>query len=208
MSQCASKTFFVDLNAYILDSFSGRISVGSLEYTGDVYCVWIISPVNSTQVVLKFSAFELEGPASCCKGDYVEIFECEDILCGGYMLNAKQIIRISGTMAVMPSSIVSKTGIMRINFRTDAMWSKKGFEASYFSPCEAGTYGNGKPNCQKCTTSCSSDKSLVITSCGEIGSTKDNLCVCRSGHFSTDNSDLCLPCPVKCDIGELQYLGK
>ncbi len=173
--------------------------MGSKEYTDDTECNWIISPVNSTQVELKFSEFELEGPASCCTGDFVEIFECADITCSG---NVIKLIRISGTMSVVPPTVVSKTGIMLLTFKTDILWGKKGFEASYSVPCEAGSYGHSKPSCQKCTTSCSSDKTLVLTSCGAVGSIMDNECVCPSGQHTIDNSDRCFHCPVECDTGQ------
>ncbi len=192
MSQCASKVQH-------LKELSGRISVGSKEYTDNVQCFWIISPVNSTQVELKFSEFELEGPAPCCYGDSVEISECADITC---LTNIKILIRISGTMSVVPPTIVSKTGIMLVHFLTDVLWSKKGFEASYSVPCEAGSYGHSKPDCRKCTTSCSGDKTLVLTSCGAVGSTMDNECVCPSGQHTIDNTDRCFPCPVECDAGQ------
>jgi hypothetical protein len=192
MSQCAYRTRY-------LNESSGRISVGAQDYSNSIQCTWIISPINSSQVVIKFTALELEGPASCCVGDYVEIFECADLEC---ILSVKKLVRLSGTMAVVPPTIVSKTGIMRMDFKTDISWAMSGFEASYFSPCPAGTYGRGMPDCLKCKTSCSGDKSLVLTSCGAVGSTVDNECVCRPGQHSTDNSDRCSACPVECDVGE------
>lgn len=192
LSQCAFQTRY-------LNESSGHISVGSREYTDDIWCTWIISPVNATQVAIKFSAFELEGPASCCKGDFVEIFECEELACTS---DARKMMRISGTMAVVPPIIVSKTGIMRIDFRTDIAWGKTGFEASYFTPCPAGTFGRGVPDCLKCTASCSDDKSLVLTSCGAVGSAIDNECVCRRGQHAAEKSDQCSSCPADCDIGE------
>ncbi len=190
-SQCAFQVQY-------LNETSGRISVGSKEYTGGIECNWIISPVNSTQVDLIFSEFELEAPAPCCSGDTVEIFECVDIACG----NLRKLVRISGSISEVPPLIVSKTGIMLLNFKTDLFWSKKGFEARYSVPCEAGSYGHNKPDCQKCTTSCPDDKTLKLTSCGAVGSTIDNECVCRPGQHTIDNNDRCVPCPLECDTGE------
>jgi hypothetical protein len=160
-------------------------------------CWWIISPQNATHLEIVFSEFEFEGPASCCVGDFVMIFECSDLQC----FYKTAIAKLTGTMAVVPPSIVSRTGIMQVYLHSDGFWSTKGFNAKYFVPCPAGTYGTGMPDCTQCTLNCSSGRTLMTTSCGAIGSTIDNECSCPPGQYSRDNISSCLQCPDACDVG-------
>ncbi len=173
------------------------MSDGPGNYNDETNCWWIISPDNATQIELRFSEFELEGRASCCLGDNLYVYECSDSKCVESVL----LDRISGTMATVPPSFVSRTGIMLVNFRTDLHWTRKGFDAVYFTPCPAGTYGPGMPECTKCTFNCPIGKLLITTSCGAIGSTIDNECSCPPDQYYEDQSSSCIQCPNVCDFG-------
>ena len=178
----------------ILNATNGAITDGPGDYSNSADCLWTIAPNNVSQVELRFTRFELEGPASCCAGDRIKIYECPDIACG----NGTFITTLSGTMSNIPWSVTSKTGIMRIHFTSDNAWTMSGFDGFYFSPCPAGTFGPGLPNCSRCTSTCEPGKQLRLSSCGAIGATVDNQCVCPAGAFQSSSNASCLPCQHSC----------
>jgi hypothetical protein len=183
----------------VLNATNGKITDGLGDYSNSLECWWTIAPKNATRVELRFTQFILEGPASCCNGDFLEIYECPDIACG----NGTLLTRLSGTMSNIPWSVVSSTGIMQVGFFSDGAWGMSGFDAVYMSPCPAGTFGPGLPNCSRCTTTCEQGKNLRLTSCGAIGAIGDNECVCPPGAFSSPINASCLPCRSSCEAGGL-----
>lgn len=185
----------------VLNATNGEITDGPGDYLNSLDCWWTIAPKDATQVDLRFTQFELEGPASCCAGDFIEIFECTDIACQ----NRALIRKLTGTMSDIPWSLISKTGIMRIHFSSDFQSTMSGFDSFYFSPCPAGTFGPGLPNCTRCTSTCQSGKQLRLTSCGAIGATLDNECVCPGGAFLSQNNASCLNCRSSCETGGLPW---
>jgi hypothetical protein len=183
----------------ILNATKGQVTDGPGDYSNDVQCWWTIAPKDATQVELRFTEFLLEGPAPCCEGDFIEIFECPDIACQ----NGALITKLSGTMVNIPWSVISTTGIMRVRFFSDGQAPMSGFDSFYFSPCPAGTFGPGLPNCSKCTSSCEPGKQLRLTSCGAIGASSDNECVCPAGAFFSPSNGSCIPCRSSCGNGGL-----
>jgi hypothetical protein len=183
----------------ILNATNGIITDGPGDYPNDLHCWWTIAPNDATKVELRFTQFLLEGPSPCCYGDFIEFFECPDIACQNGVL----ITKLSGTMASVPRSVISSTGIMRVHFFSDLQAPMRGFDSYYFSPCPAGTFGPGLPNCSQCTSTCEAGKQLRLTSCGAIGATSDNECVCRAGAFLSSSNGSCIPCRRSCGNGGL-----
>jgi hypothetical protein len=170
-----------------LNSYLGNITTGI--YGNYWFCVWIIAPANASRVAITFSEFFTEGPAQGTVGDWAYVWECIDSTC----TNSKLLGSFAGTAAVIPRSIISTTGVMRVQFFSDASWVGSGFHASYSTPCPPGSFGPGLPQCSSCRTSCPAPKTL-IDACGGYGSITDSVCVCPVGEFADGPSSTCLLC--------------
>ena len=179
-----------------LNATTGIVTDGPGDYENFASCTWTIAPPNVSRVEIVFTFFILEGPASCCAGDYIQVYECSDLAC----VNKTTLGKISGTMSNVPPSLVSTTGILQLYFFSDFQAPMAGFNATYFSPCPPGSFGPGLPDCAPCTTSCPPGNYLKPTSCGAFGATADNECNCPAGTHPSNNSS-CLPCPVPCKAG-------
>jgi hypothetical protein len=86
----------------------GTIATGP--YGNSWLCVWTIAPENASMVTLTFSEFLTEGPASGTVGDWAYVWECADPTCASPTLLGS----FAGTLAVIPPSLSSTTGVMRV----------------------------------------------------------------------------------------------
>ena len=180
----------------VLNATSGIISIGP--YGNNWKCTWIIAPPKATQIMISFTYFSTQGPAGGTVGDWVFVWDCCDIQCN----NTNLLGRYSGTSAVIPNTILSNTGILRLEFISDFDWNANGFTVAYSVPCPAGTFGSGEPSCQQCLAACPAGKSLVLGTCGAFGATADNTCACPAGEYSDSIEAPCLPCPGACVAGD------
>ncbi len=86
----------------------GTITTGP--YGNSWLCVWTIAPVNASMVTLTFSEFLTEGPASGTVGDWAYVWQCADPTCASPTLLGS----FAGTSAVIPPSLSSATGVLRV----------------------------------------------------------------------------------------------
>jgi len=102
-------------------SASGFISDGSgtSGYSNNAYCEWIIAPLGASQVMLRFTQFDIEPP-----NDLVQIFECNNVLCS----QPQQVAELTGTYS-NNYVMTSKTGFVKVIFRSDNRTNYDGFTA-------------------------------------------------------------------------------
>ena len=185
----------------VLTTWNGTLSDGPGKYTNNENCFWIVAPRGATSIALEFLNFELEGFSPCCEGDWVKIFECQDVNCSS--TSRKLLMTLSGLLASIPPTITTETSVMAVEFSSDYQQVYSGFDAVFWVPCPAGTYGPRMPFCNPCSKQCPPGKVLFDSICGNVGATKDNICRCPGGQFSHDDSPFspCQSCQKQCPEG-------
>ena len=168
-------------------SYLGNITTGA--YGSNWFCAWTIAPANASRVILTISDFLTEGPAAGTQGDWAYVWECSDSTCAF----SKLLGSFAGTTAVIPPSITSTTGVMRVQFFSDGSWTRSGFRASYRTPCPPGSFGPGLPRCVSCRVACPAGMTLQ-DSCGGYDSVADSKCVCPAGQIADGPASSCLSC--------------
>jgi hypothetical protein len=168
-----------------MSSHLGNISTGL--YGNIWFCVWTIAPANASRVTLTFLDFRTEGPAAGTVGDRAYVWECDDSNCSNSLLLGS----FAGTAAVIPKSITSSTGVMRVQFFSDRSWTFSGFRATYRTPCPPGSFGPGLPHCAPCRVACPTGK-ILHDNCGGFDSVADSTCVCPAGEY--DSTSTCVSC--------------
>lgn len=100
-------------------ALTGTISDGSgdKKYQSNTTCQWIIQPANAASLILTFTEFETEPD-----DDFVKIYD----------LNTQELLgTFSGT--TLPPPVMSPTGAMFIQFKTDGSQNYQGWTANYIS---------------------------------------------------------------------------
>lgn len=110
---------FTDKKGEVYDSGGPNGAYALQEYRGIR-----IQPEKASEVTLEFDAFELENPDGNTYWDYLDIWEGPD-------RNGTYLGRFAGTKS--PGTIVSNTGAIYMEFRSDCATSKPGWKASYTS---------------------------------------------------------------------------
>ncbi|XP_033761795.1 cubilin-like [Pecten maximus] len=96
-------------------------------YPHNTECVWLITVAPSTNILITFNEFELEG-SSTCPFDYVKIFD-------GPSINNTMLMSHCGSSLPSPPSYRSSGNQMLVRMRTDSSVSRKGFNATYVTGC-------------------------------------------------------------------------
>ncbi|MCX6272381.1 MAG: C10 family peptidase [Bacteroidetes bacterium] len=100
-----------------LTALSGTITDGSgpKKYQANSTCIWIIQPTNAASVKLTFTEFETEPVY-----DYVKVYD----------LNTEELLATySGS--TLPDPVMTQTGGMYIEFRTNGLNNYQGWTANY-----------------------------------------------------------------------------
>jgi len=119
-----SQVVVCPLSGTLLTAASGSISDGSGPYQDNMSCSWIIAPLGAISITLTFATFSTEA---CC--DKVRVYSCIDSGCGDTFELAGS--PFSGSL--VPNTILSGTGVMKVTFISDESTALAGFEASYHS---------------------------------------------------------------------------
>ncbi|MHC1707157.1 MAG: C10 family peptidase [Bacteroidales bacterium] len=98
-------------------AMSGTISDGSgaKRYQSNTACQWIIQPSNAASVMLIFNAFETEPD-----DDFLKIYD----------LNTQELLATYSGNSI-PPPVMSYTGAMFLQFKTDGSQNYQGWEATY-----------------------------------------------------------------------------
>ncbi len=106
-----------------LTASSGTVSDGPSNYLDLANCRWLIAPSNGESIIrITFTEFNTEG---CC--DFVRVSSCTDANCG----TRTELFKGSGPFIPSPSSYISTTGFLLVEFTTDGSVTRQGFTATY-----------------------------------------------------------------------------
>ena len=121
----------------------GRFVPGG-DYDNNEDYVFIVPPGGSRTVTLYFTAFNTEAGY-----DWVHIYDCQDTSCK----NAVLLSSLSGSN--IPPNQTSKTGIMKIEWKSDGAGSAEGWEAVWIAT-EVAEGG------QRCVSNASDESALAL----------------------------------------------
>ena len=171
-------------------------------YPNNANCSWVIMPSGARWITLSFALFDTESHR-----DYVRIYSCSDLACS----SKTQLGNSPYSGYAIPESVtVILSGIMRIEFRSNANITRRGFVAIYTSStsdstCPTGKYSTGLGGCNSCLnkpyksyyTSGSEDCSWT---CNLGYFERDGYCYlssggsCDVGDYSGSAAGSCYPC--------------
>ena len=100
-------------------------------YPKDQHCAWTIVAPRGHKITLIFKEFVLEHNTKCSDGDFLTVYDGEN-------LTARKVGEFCGR--AIPPPFTSSTDKLYIKFRTNRMTELKGFSASYNS-----SMGKGGP---------------------------------------------------------------
>ncbi len=109
----------------VLTAATGTLSdgSGSLSYSNNSNCEWMIAPYGAVQITIEFTSFSTQ-PIN----DVVRVFQCSDVYCS----QQQQLAELSGTYPVIQAA-AAKTGYMKVVFASDSSSTYDGFTASWRS---------------------------------------------------------------------------
>ena len=110
------------LSDQVLTSTSGTVTDGAGNYANNEYCSWTIMPSQARIVTISFLEFRTESNM-----DTVQVSSCINSLCKNFTESAVY----SGTS--IPPKFTSTTGIVKVEFTSNAANSDSGFTAAYAS---------------------------------------------------------------------------
>ncbi len=100
-------------------NYTGTISdgSGSMRYQSNTTCQWIIQPSDAAAIVLTFTSFETEPD-----DDFLKIYD----------LNTQELLATYSGFTI-PPPVVTHSGAMFLQFKTDGSQNYQGWEANYMS---------------------------------------------------------------------------
>jgi hypothetical protein len=123
----------------------GSLFDGNGSYVNNLNCEWKIAPIGARSVKLTFTALQTEAGF-----DFVRVFSCASADC----LSKTELPGSPFSGKSLPGPVVSPTGVMLVDFDTDATVVDAGFEANFTQICPAGSYCMGNAtNVTACATS-------------------------------------------------------
>ena len=178
-------------DAEIIDTNVGNISTGPGFYLSSKLCTWTIAPQNVSSIQLIFREFATE-----LGFDFLNVFQCSSIAC-----TAPKLLGAFSGIEV-PAPIISKTGIMKLQFISDQFGVDHGFEATFIALCPSGFYRNKTGECALCMSTCQDGKMLSGQCRSDISLMDQMHCDCPAGQFSPSPAVACQPCTRQCGAGE------